>query len=67
VRCGLPRDFQGTELNALGIPETVRGFGSIVATHVEMRGVCDRYGREQAVESVNKDPREPRGEKRNNP
>lgn len=40
VRCGLARDFTCTDLDALDIPATVNSFGSIVATHVEVRGVC---------------------------
>lgn len=40
VRCGLARDFESSELNSLRIPEMVAGFGSINATHVEVRGVC---------------------------
>ena len=40
VRCGLARDFESSELNNLNIPETVAGFGSIKATHVEVHGVC---------------------------
>ena len=64
VRCGLARDFESTELNALRIPESVEGFGSIVATHVEVRGVCGRCAREQAEDSGNHNPKEPRGKDR---
>ena len=42
VRCGLAKDFQSVELNALRVPETVRGFGSVAVTHVEVRGICRR-------------------------
>lgn len=42
LRCGLARDFESVELNALRIPESVAQFGSIDATHVEVRGVCSR-------------------------
>ena len=64
VRCGLARDFESTELNALRIPESVKGFGSIVATHVEVRGVCDRCAREQTEESGIHNSKEPRGQDR---
>jgi Fur family peroxide stress response transcriptional regulator len=42
VRCGLARDFDSAALNALHVPEAVKGFGSVVATHVEVRGICER-------------------------
>ena len=42
VRCGLARDFTSAELDVLRIPDAVQALGSIVATHVEVRGVCDR-------------------------
>jgi Fur family peroxide stress response transcriptional regulator len=64
VRCGLARDFESAELNALRIPESVKGFGSIDATHVEVRGVCDRCAKERAEESVSKEASPPRGKKR---
>jgi Fur family peroxide stress response transcriptional regulator len=59
VRCGLARDFESEELNALRIPEAVRAFGSIVATHVEVRGVCSRCANEPAEKSDIKKPKEP--------
>jgi Fur family transcriptional regulator, peroxide stress response regulator len=60
VRCGLARDFASEELNLLRIPDTVKCFGSIVATHVEVRGVCDRCARDQSDDN----PKEPRGKHR---
>jgi Fur family peroxide stress response transcriptional regulator len=51
VRCGLVRDFDSAKLNALRIPESVAEFGSIDATHVEVRGVCSRCAKDQAGES----------------
>jgi Fur family transcriptional regulator, peroxide stress response regulator len=42
VRCGLARDFESADLNALRLPEAVRRLGSVAATHVEVRGVCER-------------------------
>ena len=42
VRCGLARDFESAELDALGVPDAVTALGRIVATQVEVRGVCSR-------------------------
>jgi len=41
VRCGKARDFQSTELDTLRLPHTVRELGSVLSTHVEVRGICD--------------------------
>lgn len=40
VRCGLVRDFESADLNALPIPDAVSQLGSIADAHVEVRGVC---------------------------
>lgn len=40
VRCGLVRDFESPELNALPIPDSVTQFGRIVSAHIEVQGVC---------------------------
>jgi Fur family transcriptional regulator, peroxide stress response regulator len=61
VRCGLARDFESAELNALRIPDTVKEFGSVVAAHVEVRGICDRCAREKKGRSVSKAPTRPKG------
>lgn len=50
VRCGLARDFESDDLNALRIPESVAEFGSIDATHVEVRGICSRCAKAQTKE-----------------
>lgn len=42
TRCGLTRDFDSEPLDAIAIPESVKRLGSIVATHVEVRGICRR-------------------------
>jgi Fur family transcriptional regulator, peroxide stress response regulator len=42
VRCGLARDFVSADLDALDIPDAVRAIGRVVATQVEVRGVCSR-------------------------
>jgi len=56
VRCGLARDFESTELNAIRIPDAAKAFGSVVATHVEVRGICGSCAKEQAEESVTDSP-----------
>lgn len=40
VRCGLTSDFACDELDAVSVPDSAKGFGSIVSAHVEVRGVC---------------------------
>ncbi len=40
IRCGLTRDFESVELNALQIPASVSEFGSVNNTQVEVRGIC---------------------------
>lgn len=42
TRCGLVRDFESAELNALRIPDVVKQFGSVADAHVEVRGLCAR-------------------------
>ena len=64
VRCGLARDFESEELNVLRIPASVKELGSIVGTHVEVRGVCGRCAKEQPDGAENKNPKEPRGKER---
>jgi Fur family transcriptional regulator, peroxide stress response regulator len=41
IRCGLTRDFESDELHALRLPDTVRVLGSVLSTHIEVRGVCE--------------------------
>lgn len=64
VRCGLVRDFESAELNALRIPESVKELGSIVGTHVEVRGVCSRCAKEQPEQSGGPNFKKPRGKER---
>jgi Fur family peroxide stress response transcriptional regulator len=40
VRCGLTRDFESPAFDALRAPSSVTSFGEVVATRVELRGVC---------------------------
>ena len=64
VRCGLARDFASDELNALRIPDAVKEFGSVVATHVEVRGICGRCAKKEAEESAPKNPKKPQDQGR---
>ena len=48
VRCGLARDFSNDEFDLLGTPESVREFGEVIGTHVEVRGICKACVKEQS-------------------
>jgi Fur family transcriptional regulator, peroxide stress response regulator len=48
VRCGLARDFESGDLDGIHIPDSVKGFGSVVSRHVEVRGICEKCGKELA-------------------
>lgn len=41
IRCGLTRDFKSADLDAIRVPDTMKGLGSVVATIVEIRGICE--------------------------
>jgi Fur family peroxide stress response transcriptional regulator len=45
VRCGMARDFESAELHALRLPDAVRELGSILSTHIEVRGICEDCAR----------------------
>lgn len=47
VRCGLVRDFESAELDALRVPDAVRRLGHVVDAHVEVRGHCARCQQEK--------------------
>jgi len=57
TRCGLARDFNSAELNTLRIPDSVRCLGSVVTTHIEIRGVCSRCAKTKAKESGPRNPK----------
>jgi Fur family peroxide stress response transcriptional regulator len=40
VRCGLVRDFESAELDALRVARAVKQLGTVTDAHVEVRGVC---------------------------
>lgn len=45
VRCGLARDFQEPDLEALGVPAAVRELGTVAEMHLEVRGLCTACAR----------------------
>jgi Fur family peroxide stress response transcriptional regulator len=40
MRCGLSRDLENVRIEGVRIPAAVKGFGSVLTTHLEVRGVC---------------------------
>ena len=44
-QCGLTRDFYSADLDKIRLPDSVGDFGTIEATHVEVRGICRECGR----------------------
>jgi len=40
VRCGLTRDFFSDEFNELKLPKSVKAFGRVETTQIELKGVC---------------------------
>lgn len=56
IRCGLARDFRSQELNALPIPETAKEYGSVIAAHVEVRGICRQCAERPAVTTAAENP-----------
>ena len=49
VQCGLAKDFESADLNVLPIPASVKKFGSVKATHVEVRGFCAACAKKTAT------------------
>ena len=47
VRCGSTKDFESAELHALRLPDTVKVLGSVLSTHIEVRGVCEACTRKR--------------------
>ena len=40
AECGMIRDFTSEDVDALGVPDEVRGWGRIDTRHMQIRGVC---------------------------
>jgi Fur family transcriptional regulator, peroxide stress response regulator len=49
VRCGLARDFEGTDPTLPQIAGAAGRFGSVLATRVEVRGVCNSCAAKEAA------------------
>lgn len=64
VRCGLVRDFEGAAFEEIPVPAAVKQFGSVIAAHVEVRGVCDECAVKRAGDPAPQTPKQPRGTKR---
>ena len=54
VRCGVVRDFESAERNALRLPAAVKQLGSIVEARVEGRGVCAKCARQNESSTKSK-------------
>lgn len=42
VRCGLTRDFYSDAFDELRLPDSVKAFGHVETTQVEVKGVCPK-------------------------
>lgn len=47
VQCGMTKDFDAAKLHALQLPDNVKTFGSVLSTHVEVRGICEACSRKR--------------------
>ena len=69
VQCGRAMDFESAELNALTISAAVRKYGSVLTTHVEVRGNCSACAKEtasgttRAARQPRRKPTKPGGER----
>jgi Fur family peroxide stress response transcriptional regulator len=50
TRCGLVRDFESDDLDALKVPDMVNQIGRVVSARVEVRGICAHCTNESARE-----------------
>ena len=65
TRCGLVRDFESVDLDALAIPDAVNNFGHVASAQVEVRGICNRCVKESTQSPPREMDKPPRGKKRN--
>jgi len=40
IQCGLTHDFYSDELDELKLPESVKSFGHVETTQIEVKGIC---------------------------
>lgn len=52
LECGQVMDFESVEMNSIPVPKTVTQLGSIVTTHVEVRGICSDCSKTHTEKSV---------------
>jgi Fur family peroxide stress response transcriptional regulator len=63
MRCGLTRDFDSAELDSVHVQNAVKQHGSVVATHVEVCGVCKNCAKEIAEGSAHQQQKKPQGKR----
>jgi Fur family transcriptional regulator, peroxide stress response regulator len=61
IRCGLTRDFESDELQALRLPAAVKRIGNVLSTHIEARGICEICTKKSSKKKSN--PISPKGRK----
>lgn len=69
IECGLTRDFESEALHALRLPDKVKVPGSVLSTHIELRGVCEICNRKSGTKksrTKNFTSVRPKGRKENN-
>ncbi|MDX9859995.1 MAG: transcriptional repressor [Rhodospirillales bacterium] len=49
VKCGMTRDFYSKDFDELALPDSLRTFGRVDATHVEARGLCLECARQDTA------------------
>ena len=64
VRCGLVRDFESSKAVEYEIPKGVDAFGSILATRLEVRGLCVKCAKERAGKHAAETRKRPEGQNR---
>ena len=47
IRCGLTRDFDSDAFDELRLPDSVKAFGRVETTQVEVKGVCLKCNAEE--------------------
>ncbi len=60
LRCGLARDFENHAFDALRVPSGAKEYGDVVATRVELRGLCRSCSRKPARGTRPKGNQKPR-------
>jgi len=50
-KCGLTRDFYSEQFDKMKVPLSIKSFGRVETTHVEVRGVCRKCAGKKKQES----------------